>query len=291
MRAITLLALGAATLLGSAQAESPFWGHWSDGQAELSGYELVQPRYGEQRKKAYAVLVYVTEPFSRSRLVKVDRYDRNNPDHTTVLKLNHVRKFQTGIYDYSVMTSVFADPAQGFRPLKITFSGQEWCGHVFEELAFKDGVKLDLNSYFEGETTQTQLAAQDSEDALFIQIRDLASQALTRPTLSATRLDSALHRRLRHQSAKANTMGVSWGEKTSTTVPAGSFETWPATWKRADGTSCTAQVESPYPHRIVAWSCSDGESARMTGSMRSPYWRQNGEGDEKLLEKLGLPVP
>ena len=75
-----------------------FWRYWSDSKAELNGYRFVQPRYGQLRE-GRAVLVFVTEPFSRSKKVKVDRYDRNNPDHTMVLNLNDVRKFQTGVYD------------------------------------------------------------------------------------------------------------------------------------------------------------------------------------------------
>ena len=67
---------------------SAFWQTWSDGQAEVSGYRLVQPRYGQSRT-GHAVLIYVTEPFSRKKKVKVDRYTPNNPDHFTVLKLNH----------------------------------------------------------------------------------------------------------------------------------------------------------------------------------------------------------
>lgn len=44
-----------------AVASDIFWEHWSDGRAELSGYDLVQPRYGEKRH-GRAVLVFVTEP-------------------------------------------------------------------------------------------------------------------------------------------------------------------------------------------------------------------------------------
>ena len=35
-----------------------FWEHWGDGKAELNGYKLVQPRYGEKRR-GEAVLVEV----------------------------------------------------------------------------------------------------------------------------------------------------------------------------------------------------------------------------------------
>ena len=47
-----------------------------------------------------------------------------------MLKLNSVRDFQTGIYHYNVMTSVFARVAAGWPIAKVSFSSQEWCGHV-----------------------------------------------------------------------------------------------------------------------------------------------------------------
>ena len=218
MRALLLLAL----LSSPALADGPFWPYWSDGKAELAGYDLVQPRYGEKRH-GRAVLIFVTEPFSRARGVKVDHYNPNDPDHFTALKLNAVRKFQTGIYDYSVMTSVFVDPANGFAPAKVSFSSQEWCGHVFEEARFGQGAKVRIDSYFEGETTQLDVPVAGSEDALFITLRGLGAEALATEPVTATLLPSALDRRLRHQPAKPAAITVQWGAPTDVTVPAGKF--------------------------------------------------------------------
>src|SRR5439155_6663326 len=52
----------------SARADE-FWSYWGDGKAELDGYALVEPRYGEPRDGT-AVLIYVTEDFSDSARVK-----------------------------------------------------------------------------------------------------------------------------------------------------------------------------------------------------------------------------
>ena len=50
---------------------TPFWKHWGDGQAEISTYKLVTPRYGEKRE-GQAVLIYVTEDMSDTLRVKAD---------------------------------------------------------------------------------------------------------------------------------------------------------------------------------------------------------------------------
>ncbi len=267
-----------------------FWRHWSDGRAELSGYHLVQPRYGELRE-GHAVLIFVTEPFSRAKAVKVDRYDRQNPDHFTALKLNHARYFQTGLYPYSLMTSVFVDPARDMAPVKSSFSGQEWCGHVYEEaIVGANGADVRIDSYFEGETGRRTVPVAMLEDAVFINARGLMSggpgTALQGP---AEVLPSALFRRLKHRPAAPMKTAFTWSGPTAVTVPAGTFQVRRLSWDRA-GTACSLDVEVAAPHRIIGWACADGEKAQLTGTMRSPYWQQNRNGDAALRAKLGIPV-
>jgi hypothetical protein len=293
-----LLASSTAPLGARAQeaASGRFWGHWSDGKAELDGYELVQPRYGEARR-GRAVLIFVTEPFSRARRVKVDRHDPADPDQLVALKLNHVRRFQTGIYDYSLLTSIFTDPAAGFRPTKLTFSAQEWCGHVFQELELDEGgVHSRLSSYFEGEGGQRRIEAPGaflSEDNLFITLRALGGAGLPTGRQPVTMLGSVMRSRLQHQPLGLFQTELVWDPTArELTVPAGAFEVRDVAYVRPDGGGCRFALETAYPHRIVQWSCEDGERAVLTGSARLAYWEAHGEGDEKLLEKLGLtPMP
>src|SRR5438105_143676 len=73
---------------------------WSDGRAELDGYRLTQPRYGELRKGT-AVLIFVKEDFSETARVKADPGRHPPEDVFPVLKLNFVKDFQTGVYDYN----------------------------------------------------------------------------------------------------------------------------------------------------------------------------------------------
>lgn len=273
-------------------ASTSFWSHWSDGKAELNGYNLTQSRYGELRQ-GRAILVFVTEPFSKKDMVKVDRWDRSDPNQVQAMKLNFIKKFQTGIYDYSVMTSIFVDPSDRFRPIKTSFSMQEWCGNVYEETLFREGkAQITTNSYFEGESSRTEVDFSGNiveEDTLKITLRGLASEALERPSGDFRMLPSATRRRLTHKPSTLVDTSVSWSEDAkSVTVPAGTFEVQTASYARQDGSTCAYDLEVAYPHRIVAWSCTDGEKAELTGSTRLPYWSTHREGDEKLLGELGL---
>jgi hypothetical protein len=80
-------------------------------------------------------------------------------------------------------------------------------------------------------------------------------------------------------------------ETKTTTVPAGAFETFSITMAPAGGPAITYDVEVEAPHRIIAWQREDGEVARMTGSTRSAYWRQQRPGEEARRSALGLPAP
>ena len=169
-----------AMLLGAAQVGAvDFYAHWADGKAELSSYEVIQPRYGELRQ-GYGVMIFVTESLHRQTFIKVDS-PTPEADQFYALKLNHILQFTTGIYDYSVMTSVFSQVAGGRHPFelrRISFSAQEWCGQVFDEALFSGGqINGHISSYFASEGRGTYQLKQPehfaSEDHLLIRIREL----------------------------------------------------------------------------------------------------------------------
>ncbi|GLR18042.1 hypothetical protein [Portibacter lacus] len=148
--------------------------YWYAGLAELSGYDLKQSRYGEIHN-GQATMIFVTEPFSRKKQVKLDNPGAAGNDKTSVLKLNSTRTFLTGIYPYSMMTSVFnpVSTASYTDALKLTLSGQEWCGHVFMQMNL-DGRQYDVKgySYFESEGDQNfSIKSTYLEDELFNLIR------------------------------------------------------------------------------------------------------------------------
>lgn len=273
-----------------------FWAHWGDGRAELDAYSLVTPRYGELRR-GRVVLVFVTEDFTDSQRVKSDGGHR---DEYPVLKLNEARDFQTGIYDYHVMTSAFVhlDPGSVGRPAKVSMSMQEWCGHVYEQLLPGAGaLAWESHSYFDGEADRQRSFEVAPGGVLLddapILVRGLVGEWVgpgrsvevpAFPTLASGRY---AHRAPEWTRA---TVSRSAGDA-EVTVPAGTFRVHEVTISVNGGSSTTWQVESAWPHRIVRWTTSDGEVAELLGTERRSYWAEHAEGDERWLQGLGLPVP
>ena len=148
--------------------------YWYTGKAELNSYELKQARYNEIRD-GEVVLIFVTEPFSLSKQVKLDRPDNAGKDKVTVMKLNQVRKFNTGIYDYSIVTSTFTPVDTQNHPLtlKSTTSIQEWCGQTFTQLNL-DHKKYNFQQFTYFESTgdeEKQIDAALLEEDLMTRIR------------------------------------------------------------------------------------------------------------------------
>jgi len=300
---LTLLASSALLLLGSCshepapvapRAEGEFEALWYDGQAELSGYVWSGSRYGE-RRTGEAVAIFVTENVDAKTHVKLD--DPSKGDGVTVLKLNLVRDFQTGLYDYDTTTSVFAEVG-AFRPLRVTFASQEWCGHVHEVLDVGKKLALDVQSYFEDESVKTTLAWKENAllgDHLFVWLRGLRGAPLAPgETKELPYLADGFERRLRHAKAEWQSVKVTRAAASaSETVPAGTFAAVVYTLTTGDGRSGRVAFEEAYPHRLLAWSWQRGgevlDSALLTGTKRLKYWELHAEGQGALRAELGLP--
>ena len=131
-----------------------FGEYWYQGKAELNRYELQQVRYG-QIHKGDAVLIFVTEDFLKEEQVKYE-YGSHNSEIKSILKSNFNRRFYTGIYPYSLMTSTFF-PIQSSEnhAIKISTTAQEWCGHSYMQLNNRnDMFSVQVNSYFQKEGDQ-----------------------------------------------------------------------------------------------------------------------------------------
>lgn len=279
--------------------DAAFWGHWSDGRAELAGYDLTYSRYGAMRHGS-AVTIFVKEEFSNDARVKADAPGHDGDDTFPVLKLNLVQDFPTGIYDYNLMTSAFLAlvPVNG-RPAgtltKASFSAQEWCGHAYHQLLFDSvGIRDILHSYFEGEADRTDTLDYPNDgvsaDALQFWARGLAEPRLE-PGESVQRplLRSLETSRLRHQP-------VAWETATfaraaapqSVTVPAGTFDADVYTVTVAGKTTHTFYVERTVPYRVVKWEMGDGGKAELLATTRLPYWKLHDVGQEQFLQELRL---
>jgi len=270
-----------------------FSAHWHDGHAELDGYRLTVSRYGQQRE-GWAVMIYVTEPFSETKNVKLNDHTKNPEDTFDALKLNLVRDFQTGIYDYNTMVSVFTRSAN-FEPVKITFTSAEWCGHVYSELLFDTSkIQVQNSSYFEDES-ETRILPRPgdlvSEDNLFILLRGLRGEYLKAgESKTVDYLPGVFFSRLTHKKVEVAKADISRKEETERVeVPAGEFETIVYVVASGDRTG-VFYVEKEHPHRIVRWELAPDAKGELTGTKRLQYWRLNREGDEGYLKELGLPA-
>jgi hypothetical protein len=273
-----------------ATASPTFWKAWGDGKAELSGYAITTSRYGEPRE-GRLVLIYVTEPMDRRTWIKDDAGDVPAGERVNVLKLNVVLKFQTGIYPYAVMTTVFAPvdawAAERFAPAKIAMSAQEWCGHVYEKvIPSPEAFASELRSYFHAEgdrdTTVKTPAGALYEDALLIQLRELDGPFAGGKNWSGSIVPSLWSHRKSHSALGPVAATIRREDATREGVPVTRFTL------AYGSVTTTYDVEKAPPKRMLAWKSTGGEDARILKTARLPYWQLNGPGDEKYLRQLGF---
>lgn len=257
------------------------------------------PRYGELRRGT-AIAIFVTEPFSDSLRVKADPGKHPDSDVFQVLKLNLVRDFPTGIYDYNLMTSAFVAVQPVGRlaaglPAKISFTAQEWCGQVYQHVLVRPpSMSYQIHSYFDGEADQQKRNEwRDggvAEDTLFFWARGLGEPFMSAgETRTVPVLPSLGFTRLAHVPMVWRTATLSVSENSELiSVPAGPFETEVRTAEMDNGRKWTFYVERSAPRRIIKWTVSDGEQGEMLRSERLPYWKMNAREFESAVEKLGL---
>ncbi|MCR4289919.1 MAG: hypothetical protein NUV86_06635, partial [Candidatus Scalindua sp.] len=155
--------------------EKDFHSYWYNYGAEITRFELEQSRYGEVHP-GYAILIFVTEPFLPDIHVKSD-YESSRKKSIPVLKLNFIKRFNTGIYDYSMMKSVFTPIPSEKQPfsktLKVSTTRQDWCGHVYLQYNLEgDHYKVKQYSYFEKEGDKTvTIPSVHLEDEIWTRIR------------------------------------------------------------------------------------------------------------------------
>lgn len=292
------LALALALMLAPAGvgADPDFYHYWGDGKAEISSYQVVQPRYGEPRQ-GQAVLILVTEELHRDSFIKVESPGVPAAERCYVLKLNNILKFDTGIYDYSVMGSVYSAVEGADHPFelcKVSLTAQEWCGQVFEEVMLRGGrLQGYLNSYFEKEGRQEYElqapAAFESEDHLLIRIRELKGQWLAPgEERELVLLPSLWSLRIKHQGRATVPARLAKGPAGVYRVEGQEVPAQPWTLE-AGGTSKTFWVEAAYPRRILGWEDSQGGRGELLATIREPYWQLNHSADAGWRRQLKLP--
>lgn len=258
-----------------------FKAYWFANEAEITAYKLEQARYGEIRE-GNAVLVFVTEQFLSEEQVKADR---SSSENIPVLKLNATKNFNTGIYPYSIMQSVFYPLANNQHALKISCSVQEWCGHMYSQLNNRSDFEVVSHSYFEGEADENfNLTKAILENELWTQLR-INPKSL--PIGNIEIIPSLEFLRLKH-------------------VP---FKAYPASAELLEGTytlnypdlnrSLSINFNPQFPFDIISWEetfiSGYGENtkplttkATKINTIKSDYWTKTKNDDSSFRESLGL---
>lgn len=264
--------------------DNQFNEYWYSGKAELNSYELKQSRYGEIRE-GEIVLVFVTEPFSLSKQVKLDNPQTAGEDKVSVLKLNQLRKFNTGIYDYSIMSATFTpiDLKKHPHTLKSNTSIQEWCGHTFTQLNLK-GKKYHFQqfSYFEADgDTESDLPIALLEEELMTRVRINKGQL---PLGEIDLIFSTLYSRFKYHKLKKAKANISKIEQDT-------IITYTIEYVNVDR-KISMDVQKEFPYKILSWTEDNGDGlitkALLKKSINEPYWNQKSITDEVKRKELQL---
>lgn len=265
---------------------SPFSDYWYGGKAEIAVYDLQQSRYGELRSGT-TTLISVAEPFSKSKQVKLDYPDQAGEDNASVFKLNTVKKYNTGIYPYSIMTSSFTDITTG-QLYKANTSIQEWCGQTFLQANAqgKDQYLLSGYSYFESEGDQKiKVNHATFSEEIIPQIR---LKKLTPETSKLNLYPSQETLRLLHLPITPVKATLNWqvGEK-DTKVQ--------ITYNHPLQLTTNITFSSLFPYAVQSWSESytkEGQTNTSTATLKSinllPYWEMNSRKFDHMRTKIGL---
>lgn len=262
-----------------------FKDYWYAGNAEITSYKLEQARYGELREGT-SVLIYVTEPFAADKQVKADQ---SNPENIPVLKLNSTKKYLTGIYPYSIMSSSFYPVHDNQQAIKVAFSAQEWCGQVFAQINNREKFKIKTFSYFESEGDKDfELDKDVLENEIWNKIRINPSHL---PIGEIKMIPSLEYIRMAHKELKA------YNAITTLTIMNG-VNTYKINYPALDRT-LEINFDPAFPYTIDSWSetftSGFGNRAKTMTSkatkiktIKTPYWRQNRNNDISLRDTLGL---
>ena len=267
-------------ITSSSFAKNQFQDYWYSGKAEITLFELKQARYGEIHS-GKLFLIFVTEDFLQDKQVK---NESNQSRSIPILKLNLLKKFPTGIYDYSTMTSIFTPIQTKKHPstLKITMSSQEWCGHVYTQVNLKSfRYQVKSHSYFEKEADEEYYLPKILfEDEILNKIR-LSPKSL--PIGNIFIVPNILDSRLRHYNLKReNAIAIhNMGEV---------YNTYIIKYKKISR-KLIVQYKKTFPYEILKIEEHLGSSTNQVTTtnkvktIKVDYWNKNKIKDMELFFK------
>ena len=271
-----------------------FRSYWYGSKAEISSYDLQQAQYGKLHK-GEAVMVFVTEDFRLDKQVKLESNNREKA--TTVLKLNFIKKFVTGIYDYAMFTSVFTPVQTNTFPasLKVTNTNQEWCGQSFMQLNYhQNGYQVLGKSYFEAEESdECHLDYAMLEDEIWSKIRLFPSDEL--PKGNVMMIPSMTSLRLRHQKVQAEMTKISLEPyKGDSTFRGKNLMDYRVRFTESKR-DLRIIFERDFPRQIVGWEETyEAKNKILTSravlkaTIQNAYWEKNAPADTVYRKLLKL---
>jgi len=235
------------------------------------------------------VLIFVTEEYNIDKQVKKEM--KSNDASASILKLNRINRFTTGIYDYSMMTSVFkaTDMEKYPNAFKVTSTAQDWCGHTWTNLTWGNmGYKQSMDSYFESEVGEPRdIGKAMSEDELLSLIR-MNPDAL--PTGKFRMIPSINYARFSHKKLSPEECSgrVEVNNDSSTYI-----------LSYTSGRELTVHFESAFPYKITGWEEKRKSgyganekwlttTAKLKKSILSDYWSKHDVDDAPMRNLLGL---
>lgn len=258
-----------------------FNAYWYEGKAEITSYKLTQTRYGELHKGT-AVNIFVTEDFLPEKQVKADYKNEKN---VPILKLNSTKKFTTGIYPYSLMTSTFTPIDLNKETIKVSFSGQEWCGNTFVQLNNRKKYEIQFFSYFES----------DADKDIFLEKSKLENEIWNELRINPNKIKTGNYKivpaldflALKHKEIKAYDAIVKLSKDDNLIL---CFIEYPSLER-----SLTIKLDNKFPYTIESWEetiIERGKKLTTTASkiktIKSAYWRKNSISDTQERKLLGL---
>ncbi len=273
-------------------APQNFRDYWYNGQAEISRYALDQAQYGANNP-GEAILIFVTEDFRTDTQVKLESDAEDKA--TSVLKLNAIRRFVTGIYDYSLYSSVFTpiNIKKYEHSQKVTMSSQDWCGQVYYQLNLV-GENYDVmqRSYFERNATEDfRIDAAWLEDEIWTRLR-MNPAAL--PQGETTVIPAAYAARIAGQKLEPQKAVGTLSAYTGSEFTGKSLQQYALNYPGAQR-ELRIIFEKAFPYVIAGWEetyPSRGKvlttRATRTEQIRSDYWSHNAPTDTTLRNKLGI---
>ncbi len=278
----------------AAKSHTTFPSYWGRGLAELNRYELKKARYSEQHE-GEVVLVFVTEEFNTKSQVKYDSGERT--DVVPILKLNAYERFYTGVYPYTILSSIFSptDSELPFpAPYKMMSNVQEWCGAAWIQLNQNDdGYRARGFSYFQSEGDRDlQIPNGAYEDSLWNAIR---INPATLPTGKTKMVPPLNFIRLMHVPIRLYSVDATLKTDQESEYAEKKVSTYTLDYPELQR-QFTFHFETEFPHRIYGFeetkiALSGREltsSGRLTKSIMLDYWNKHNNKDAPYRNALGL---